>query len=122
VFDKPLSNAVLHKTAPDIIKLQPESKPIQTKFRKFAPWETNVLKTQIPVLLEQGVIAKSSSPWRHAPVIVPKKSGGHRIAINYKPVNSVTIADAFPLPRVDEMLEQLAGSQVFSSLDFTQCY
>jgi len=80
------------------------------------------LKKQIPVLLEQGVITKSSSPWRHAPVIIPKRSGGHRIAINYKPVNSVTIADAFPLPRVDEMLEQLSGSQVFSSLDFTQFY
>ena len=119
LFDKPLAEACLKGIKPEeIIQLVPNAKPR----RPFSSHEWQALKLQIPELQKQGVIEKSRSPWRHAPVIVPKQGGGVRIAINYKPVNEFTIFDAYPIPRMDDLLLKCADAKLFSSLDFSQCY
>ena len=73
-------------------------------------------------LLHAGVIEESRSPWRHNPVIVAKKDGSSRMTINYKPVNSVTKFDAYPLPKIDTLIANLKDAKFFSTLDFSQFY
>jgi transposase InsO family protein len=123
LFDKPLKEACLKKVTPEeIITVNAYTKPKQSPLRRFSPADIKVLEEQIPTLERNGVIEKSSSPWRHTPVLVPKRDGGTRIAINYKPINEVTEFDAYPIPRIDDLLSQLAGAQMFSLLDFSQFY
>ena len=66
---------------------------------------------------ETGVIQPSSSPWSSPVVMVRKKDGTHRFCVDYRGLNSVTKPDAFPLPRISDILDQLGGAQYFSSLD-----
>ena len=73
-------------------------------------------------MLDQGVIRPSHSPWASPIVLVRKKDGTFRFCIDYRKLNSVTIRDAHPLPRVDDLLEALNGSSIFSTLDLRQGY
>jgi len=69
-----------------------------------------------------GVIQPSSSPWASPIVLVRKKDGTLRFCIDYRALNSVTKPDPFPLPRIDDLLNQLGKSQYFSTLDLAAGY
>ncbi len=73
-------------------------------------------------MLGRSVIQPSSSPWASPVVLVPKKDGSLRFCIDYQKVNSVTRKDAYPLPRVDDTLDILAGSKWFSTVDLLSGY
>ena len=123
VFDKPLKDARFRNFSPHpIIELEPGAKPYKAPVRMFPPAQQAALDEQIPKLLEAGVIERSTSPWRHQPVVVKKRNGGHRIAINYKPVNAVTKDFVYPFPRIDELISKCAGYRYFSIFDFSQMY
>ena len=123
IFDKPIGLAKMRNFDPHpIIELQSGSKPYRDKIRTMSPLHQEVLEEQIPELHKQGVIEESWSEWRHSPVIVPKRNGGYRVAINYKPVNSVTKTFAYPYPRMDDLLAKCAGAKFFSTLDMSQVY
>ena len=62
---------------------------------------------QLAKMQKEGVIQPSSSPWASAIVLVRKKDGGLRICVDYHQLNSVTKLDTFPLPRIDDLLDQL---------------
>lgn len=68
-------------------------------------------------MLERGVIEPSNSPWSAPVVLVKKKDGPYRFCIDYRKLNSKTIKDAYPLPRIDESLDQLRDNTWFSILD-----
>ena len=69
-------------------------------------------------MLQAGAIRPSSSPWCNAVVLVRKKDGGLRFCIDFRKLNARTKKDSYPLPRIQEMLESLEGSRIFSSFDF----
>ena len=71
---------------------------------------------------EEGVIQPSSSPWASAIVLVRKKDGTLWICVNYRQLNSVTKLDTFPLPRIDDLLDQLGNAKYFTTLDLAACY
>ena len=71
-------------------------------------------------MLQIGVIEPSNSPWAAAVVLAPKKDGTLRFCLDYRSLNSVTKRDVYPLPRPDDLVQQLSGSTVFSSLDMKQ--
>ena len=73
-------------------------------------------------LLTDGVIEESCSPWASPVVLVKKKNGEWRFCIVYRRLNSITVKDSHPLPRVDDTLDALAGSRWFTTLDFTNGY
>ena len=71
---------------------------------------------------KSGVIQPSNSPWASPIVLVRKKDGTHRFCVDYRSLNEVTKADTFPLPRIDDLLDQLADAKYFSTLDLASGY
>ena len=74
-------------------------------------------------MLQRDVIQPSSSPWASGIAIVSKKDGTKRFCVDYKKkLNDVTVKDSYPIPRIDDSLEQLSGAQWFSCLDLNAGY
>ena len=72
---------------------------------------------QLKNMQQDGVIRPSTSPWSSPVVIVRKRDGSHHFCVDYRGLNAVTKADTFPLPRIDDLLDQLGGARYFSTLD-----
>ena len=88
----------------------------------MAPIEMKELKKQLDELLEKGFIRPSASPWGAPVLFVKKKDGTFRLCIDYRELNKVTIKNKYPLPRIDDLLDQLKGAKVFSKIDLRSGY
>lgn len=104
-----------------VIKLT-DDKPVSLPYRKIPPHLIQEVRQLLQDMLNKGIIRKSFSPYASPLVLVRKKSGKLRPCVDYKQVNSKTVPDAFPLPRIDDMLHSLKGSSLFSSMDLTHGY
>ena len=80
-----------------------------------------VVNQQVADMLERGLIRSSTSPWSSPIVLAPNKDGNYRFCVDFRRVNSVT-KDAQPLPRIDDILDQLGGARCFSTLDLASGY
>ncbi len=76
----------------------------------------------MPLTVRQGVIQPSQSPWASPIVMVRKKDGSHRFCVDYRQLNTVTKLDTFPLPRVDDLLDQPGDARFFTTLDLASGY
>ena len=94
-----------------------DAPPIRQSVRRMPQLRRQEAKKLLDDMLGRAVIQPSSSPWASLVVLVPKKDGSLRFCIDYQRVNAVTQKDAYPLPRVDDTLDNLAGSRWFSTLD-----
>ena len=88
----------------------------------MAPVELKELKAQLEELLSKGFIQPSTSPWGALVLFVKKKDGSLRLCIDYRQLNWATIRNQYPLPRIDELFDQLHGSQVYSKIDLRSGY
>jgi hypothetical protein len=100
-----------------VIELQLGTAPISKRPYRMPPKELAELKNQIQELLDKGYIRPSSSPWGCPALFVKKKDGSLRLCVDYRPLNAVTIKNKYPLPRIDVLVDQLAGARVFSKID-----
>ena len=98
------------------IDLVPGTAPISLPTYRMAPAELKKLKTQLQELVDRGFIRPSISPWG-APMLFVKKDGTWRLCIDYRHLNKVTIRNKYPLPRIDDLFDQLQGVKVFSNID-----
>ena len=80
------------------------------------------LRTQLDELLAKGFIKPSSSPWGAPVLFVKKKDGSMRLCIDYRELNKVTIKNRYPLPRIDDLFDQLQGASYFSKIDLRSGY
>ena len=91
--------------------------PIASKLRRYNPVQREAIRVEITKMLGSNVIEESNSPWSFPIVLVPKPDQSIRFCINYKKLNAITIKDKFPLPRIDDCLDSLAGKHIISTLD-----
>jgi len=79
--------------------------------------ESDEIKRQISKLLEMGHIKPNASPYGSPILLVPKKDGSWCMCIDYRAINKITIKNRYPLPRIDDLLDQLQGAKFFSKID-----
>ncbi|TQD77792.1 hypothetical protein C1H46_027665 [Malus baccata] len=104
------------------IDLLPGTNPISLTPYRMAPAELRELKIQLQELIDKGFIQPSSSPWGAPVLFVRKKDGTLRLCIDYRQLNRVTIKNRYPLPRIDDLFDQLKGACVFSKIDLRSGY
>jgi hypothetical protein len=80
------------------------------------------LKVQLNELLDKGYIRPSSSPWGCPALFVKKKDQSLRLCVDYQPLNAITIKNKYPLPRIDNLFDQLAGVRVCSNVNLRSGY
>lgn len=105
--------------------VDPKCKPIATKSRRFNYSDREFIKTEINRLMTEGIIESSTSPWRAQVVIArnPSQPDKRRLCIDYsQTINLYTELDAYPLPRIDEMINSLAQYRIFSTFDLKSAY
>ena len=88
----------------------------------MAPAKLRELKAQLQELLDKGFIRPSVSPWGAPMLFVKKKDGGMRLCIDYRELNRVTVRNKYPLPRIEDLFDQLQKAQVFSKIDLRSGY
>jgi hypothetical protein len=104
------------------IELQHGSAPIAKAPYKMSPVEMKELKIQLQGLLDKGYIHPSTSPWGCSALFMEKKDKELHLCVDYRPLNAVTIKNKYPLPCIDILFDQLAGTQVFSKIDLHSGY
>lgn len=100
-----------------VIQLVQGAVPPAPRMYRLSPRERAEVERQVAALLKAGMIQPSSSPFGAPMLFVPKKDGTLRGVIDYRAVNRITVKDKYPLPRIDDLIDQLKGARVFSSLD-----
>jgi hypothetical protein len=96
--------------------------PIAQKMYKRSPRAKREIERHIEGMEKDGVIEECESEWASPVVLAMKKDGGTRFCVNYRKVNDITVKDRYPLPRIDEILDQLGGKAFFTSFDMSAGY
>ncbi|GKV03839.1 hypothetical protein SLEP1_g16082 [Rubroshorea leprosula] len=122
VFSEDLPGLPPDREVEFAIDLVPGTGPVSKAPYRTAPAELKELKVQLEELLEKGFIRPSVSPWGAPVLFVKKKDGSMRLCIDYRELNKVTVKNRYPLPRIDDLFDQLKGAQVFSKIDLRSGY
>ena len=96
--------------------------PFKQRHRRIPPGMIKEVKDHLQKLLDTGIIKPSASPWASPVVLVRKSNGSLRFCIDYRQLNLRTVKDSYALPRIDELIDNLAGNTYFSSLDMRSGY
>ena len=107
------TNATKHK----IVLKDPDTLPFKECFCRIPPPQLDEVREHLKLMLDAGVIWPSNSPWCNAVVLVRKKDGSLRFCIDFRKLNSLTVKDSHPLPRICETLESLTGAAHFLTFD-----
>jgi hypothetical protein len=105
-----------------IIDLLPSTAPISKRPYRMSVEELKELKKQLTELQEAWYIRPSSSPWGALVLFVQKKDGSQRMCVDYRSLNDVTIKNKYPLPRIEDLFDQMRGARVFSKIDLRSGY
>ncbi|XP_072018550.1 uncharacterized protein [Amphiura filiformis] len=93
------------------------ARPIKQRPRRAPRQQQAEIDRQVNLLLENDFIRPTQSPWSTPVVLVAKKGSGWRLCCDYRRLNEVTVKDAFPLPRIDDTLDNLSGAKWWCTLD-----
>ncbi|GJS23287.1 putative reverse transcriptase domain-containing protein [Tanacetum coccineum] len=104
------------------IDLVPGATPVARAPYRLAPSELQEVSTQLQELSNKGFIRPSSSPWGASVLFVKNKDGSFRMCIDYRELNKLMVKNRYPLPRIDDLFDQLQGSRVYSKIDLRSGY
>nr|GEY67577.1 putative reverse transcriptase domain-containing protein [Tanacetum cinerariifolium] len=104
------------------IDLIPGAAPMARAPYRLALSEMKKLSDQLKELADKGFIRPSSSPWGAPVLFVKKKDGSFRMCIDYRELNKLTMKNRYPLPKIDDLFDQLQGSSVYSKIDLRSSY
>ena len=104
------------------IELEESAAPHRERARRMTPHKSDACRKEIVTLLEHNMIEPSKSPWECRVVMAKKKSDQLRVCCSFRYVNSVTVKNAYPIPRVDESLSKLGDAKFFTTLDLGSAF
>ncbi|GJS87611.1 putative reverse transcriptase domain-containing protein [Tanacetum coccineum] len=122
VFPEDLPGLPLARPVEFQIDLIPGAVPVARAPYRLAPSEMKELSEQLQELSDKGFIRPSSSPWGAPVLFVKKKDGSFRTCIDYRELNKLTVKNRYPLPRIDDLFDQLQGSSIYSKIDLRSGY
>ncbi|GKA95994.1 putative ribonuclease H-like domain-containing protein [Tanacetum coccineum] len=122
VFPEDLSGLPPTRQVEFHIELIPGAAPVARAPYRLAPAEMKELAEQLKELSDKGFIRPSSSPWGAPILFVKKKDGSFRMCIDYRELNKLTVKNRYPLPRIDDLFDQLQGSNIYSKIDLRSGY
>ncbi|KZS20305.1 Uncharacterized protein APZ42_013048, partial [Daphnia magna] len=100
-----------------------DASPIRCNPYRVSAFERRIIADKVEEMLEDGIIKESHSPWSSPVVLIKKaKTGDYRVCVDFRRLNAVTKCDVYPLPRIDDVLDRLAGANFFSCLDLASGY
>ena len=104
------------------IELHPGTSTISMTSHRMALVELQELRVQLQELLDKGFIRPSTSPWGASVLVAKKKGKTLRLCIDYRKLNRVMIKNRYPLPRIDDLFDQLRGARVYFKIDLRNGY
>lgn len=104
------------------IPLVPDAIPINSRPYHYTPEHKSEIEKHVTELLDHGLIVHSHSPFASPALLVKKKDGSWRFCIDYRKLNAITIKNKFPMPIIEEILDELQGSKIFIKLDMRSGY
>nr|GFC12175.1 putative reverse transcriptase domain-containing protein [Tanacetum cinerariifolium] len=104
------------------IDLIPGAAPVARAPYRLGPFEMKELSDQLQELSDKGFIRPRSSPWGAPVLFVKKKDGSFRMCIDYRELNKLTVKNRYPLSRIDDLIDQLQGSSIYSKIDLRSGY
>jgi hypothetical protein len=122
VFPEELPRMPPYREVEFVIDLLLGTAPISKRPYMMSIEELKELKKQLIELHEAAYIRSSSSPWGAPALFVQKKDSSQRMCVDYRSLNDVTIKNKYPLPRIEDLFDQMRGARVFSKIDLRSGY
>jgi len=104
------------------IHLQPGTTPIKLSPYRVSSAKADVIKKKLDDMLKLGVIEPSTTPWSAPVVLIPKPDKTLRFCVDYRRLNKVTIPDAFPMPRIDDLIDKVGKAKFLTKIDLSKGY
>ncbi|XP_015074567.1 uncharacterized protein LOC107018569 [Solanum pennellii] len=104
------------------ILLKAGTEPMNKRPYRYPSVKKDVIQGLVQQMLDQGIIQPSCSPFTSPVVLVGKKDGSWRLCVDYKDLNKFTVKNKFPIPIVEDLLDELGGSKIFSKIDLRSGY
>ena len=111
-----------HRVYDHAITLEVGHNPPNSRPYRYSPQQKDEIERQVVEMIKAGIVKPSMSPYASPVLLVKKKDDSWHFCVDYRKLNAITVKNKFPLPMVDELLDELAGSKIFSKLDLRAGY